>query len=395
MSINNTNLGERRYKVVTTKGVHDVISSDSDNDDHPIKPKVLLGDQFRSDSAHKFRRRAEKVWAVSTKQDESQKLAQESSPEEKVGDTVRLGGSSYFVIDIFEKEIMELGDKVDLNYTKFEKFKVIDGDAPRNHHFYYNQSCCDCGKGNVEREWGGLKRELDSKENQHGSRGVTIFARTYTERKELMRVAITATKGEQSQRLFFFDIKFPKEYPYEAPSFYYHRYNLPLSTHESQKQLRPRLGYGILDVFHHIEEIVLMNTNKSCQHMLDMLKHPLTGFEDFVKGHFRKKGALILQKLMDDDEEFDMETEKDKDMFWKMYIAFEDNRGYCEHLLNNDLKEELKIFKEKECSLNEHYYSSSSTSFSSHSYFPTMINRFDDIQKTSKFHSFWSKFSLL
>ncbi|CAA7016262.1 unnamed protein product [Microthlaspi erraticum] len=185
-----------------------------------------------------------------------------------------------------------------------------------------------------------------------------------------MRVAVT----DQSHSLFFFDLKFPTSYPYEAPRLFYHQYGLPLSTPETQ--LKPKLCYSILDVFLHIEEIVLENTNKSCQQMLDVLKRPLAGFEDFVKGHFRKKGALILRNMM---EEMDMEKERDKNMFWKMYIAFESNKGHCEHILNSDLKEELKKYKEKECSSSSYYY-------------PTITSRFDEVKKTSKYENILSKF---
>lgn len=384
-----TSFYERRYKVMT-KGIDVISSSDSESDDdRACKPRVLLADQFRSNSTHRFRRRAEKVWAREEKvwdreekEDESQKLI----PEEKVGDIVHLGRTNYFIIDIFEKEIMELGDRVDLNFKRFNKFEVVHGDAPRDHHFYnsrccYSSGCCVCVSETVEKEWGILERNLASRE-----KGVRFFVRTYKERKELMRVVVIVTKGDhQSHSLFFFDLKFPTEYPNRAPSFFYHPYGLPLSTPESVKPLRQKLYYNILDVFLHIQELVLMNTNMSCHQMLDILKRPLTGFEDFVIGHFRKKGALILQKTM---EEMDMEKERDRNMFWKMYIAFEDNKAYCEHLLNSELKEELKRFKEKEYSLSDHYSSSST-------YFPTVISRFDDVRQTTKSQNFWNKLSFL
>lgn len=109
----------------------DASSIDSD-DDRAGKPRVLFADKFRSNSADQFMKRAKKVWAVSTsaeeEEDESQKRIPESKPEseeEKVGDIVRFGNDSYFVIDIFEKEIMELGDKVDLNYKRFNKFEAV------------------------------------------------------------------------------------------------------------------------------------------------------------------------------------------------------------------------------------------------------------------------------
>ncbi|KAF8109452.1 hypothetical protein N665_0095s0025 [Sinapis alba] len=379
--------GEISLYKVETKGI-DVINSHSDDNDDLAR--ALPAEHSRSNSDDLYRRRAKKVWTVSTrenKEDEAQKLVAESKPEpeeEKVGDIVRFGRNSYFVVDIFEKEIMELGDRVDLNFKRFNKFEAVDGCSPWDHHFInyrccYSSCCCVCASSNfVEREWGKLQRELEKKD---GSNGVSFFVRTYNERKELMRVAVT----DASHSLFFFDIKFPTEYPYQAPSLFYHPYGLPLSSFETQKLSKASLRYSMLDVFLHIEEIVMMNTNKSCYQMLDMLKHPLNGFEDFVKGHFRKKGAFILRNMM---EEMDLEEERDKNRFFKTYVAFEDNKTYCEHLLNSDLKEELERYKEKECSLSDHYYSSSS------SYFPTITSRFDDIQKTSRYKNFLNKIFL-
>ncbi|KAL1204813.1 putative ubiquitin-conjugating enzyme E2 25 [Cardamine amara subsp. amara] len=364
------------------KGI-DVSSSDSD-DDPAAKASILLRTKFRSRSAHRFMRRAEKVWAVPTteeKEDEPEKPIPE--PGEQVGDIVRFGKSTYFVIDIFEKEIMELGDKVDLNFKRFNKFEAVYGDAPRDHHFYYSSCCyssrcCGCASDNLETEWRTLERDLALKEKK----GVSFFVRTYESRKDLMRVAVTVTDCYQNHSLFFFDLKFPSEYPYRAPRFFYHPYGLPLSTLETQKTLKVKLRYDMLDVFLHIQEIVLMNTNKSCQQMLDVLENPLTGFEDFVKGYFRKKAPLILRNMM---EEMDLEMERERDMFWKMYIAFEDNKAYCEHLLNSDLKAELEKRKEKEYSLSDYGYSSSAN------YYPTNPNWSDDIKKTSKSQDFWSK----
>lgn len=398
-----TNLFEKRDEGMK-KGIDHVSSRDSDDaragidassidsdDDRAGKPRVLFADKFRSNSADQFMRRAKKVWGVSTsaeeEEDESQKRIPESKPEseeEKVGDIVRFGNDSYFVIDIFEKEIMELGDKVDLNYKRFNKFEAVYADAPRDHHFYnyrccYSSCCCVCSSGTVEREWGILERGLASREKK----GVSFFVRTYKERKALMRAAVTVTDCHQNHSLYFFDLKFPTEYPYRAPSFYYHPYGLPLSIPETQKSLREKLHYNILDVFLHIQEIVLMNTNKSCQQMLDMLERPLVGFQDFVKGYFRKKGPLILRNLM---EELDMDKERDKNMFWKMYTAFVDNKAYCEHLLNSDLKAELEKSKEREYTLSDYYYGSSSP------YYPTHTERSDGIKKTSKNQSFFSKY---
>ncbi|CAG7877756.1 hypothetical protein BRARA_E02826 [Brassica rapa] len=365
-------------------------SSNSDTDDDDLtrvlpvqRSRANSGNRYRSSSADLNRRRAAKVRTVSTREKkEESKLEPE---EEKVGDIVRLGRNSYFVVDIFEKEIMELGDKVDLNFKRFNKFEAVDGCCPWDHHFgkyrcCYSSCCCVCSISTVEREWGKLQRELEKRDGS--SSGVSFFVRTYNERKELMRVAVT----DPSHSLFFFDVKFPVDYPHQAPSLFYHSYGLPLSNFETQKLLKAKLDYNILDVFLHIEEIVMNNTNKSCHQMLDTLKRPLNGFEDFVKGHFRKKGAFILKNMI---EEMDLAKERDRNMFFKTYVAFEDNKTYGEHLLNSDLKEELERYKEKECSLSDHYYSSSS------SYFQPITSRFDDIQKTPRYKNFLNKIFLL
>ncbi|CAF1935100.1 hypothetical protein Bca4012_074437 [Brassica carinata] len=359
-------------------------SSNSDTDDDDLT-RVLSVRRPRSNSIDLNRRRAEKVRPVSTREKKEDESESKSTPgEDKVGDIVRFGRNSYFVVDIFEKEIMELGDKVDLNFKRFNKFEAVDGCCPWDHHFSnyrccYSSCCCVCSISNVEREWGKLQRELEKRDGS--SNGVSFFVRTYNERKELMRVAVT----DQSHSLFFFDIKFPTEYPHQAPSLFYHSYGLPLSNYETHTLLKAKIHYNILDVFLLIEEIVMNNTNKSCHQMLDMLKRPLNGFEDFVKGHFRKKGAFILKNMI---EEMDLAKERDRNMFFKTYVAFEDNKTYGEHLLNSDLKEELEGYKEKECS-SDHYYSSSS------SYFQPITSRFDDIQKTPRYKNFLNKIFLL
>ncbi|KAJ4870466.1 hypothetical protein Rs2_47932 [Raphanus sativus] len=341
---------EKQYKVIT-KDI-DMMSSESDDDDQASKSRLLRADQVRSNSLDRFMRRAEKVWAVSTMEKEE---------------------------DESQKPII-----LETNQGPVDERVAVDGGAPSDHHFYNHRCCysscfrlCFCTDIDVEREWVILKRQLDlwEKKKEDGSKRVSFCVRTYRQRKELMRVAATVTNGgDQSHSLLFFDIKFPKRYPYQAPSFFYHTYGLPLSNLGTQKKLRPERRYNVLDVFLHIEEIVMMNTNKSYNQMVDMLKRPLMGFEDFVKGHFRKKGAFILRNMMD---EMDLGNERDnKYMFLKTYIAFEDNKAYCEHLLNSDLKEVLKRFKEKESSASENYNSSSS-------------------QETSRHQNSWSKYSFL
>ncbi|CAH8389767.1 unnamed protein product [Eruca vesicaria subsp. sativa] len=85
---------------------------------------------------------------------------------------------------------MELGDRVDLNLKRFNKFEAIDGSASWDHHFI-NYRCCHpscypvCLISNIEREWGKLHRELEKKDGS--SNGVSFSFRTYNEIKDLIR----------------------------------------------------------------------------------------------------------------------------------------------------------------------------------------------------------------
>ncbi|KAG2305210.1 hypothetical protein Bca4012_064276 [Brassica carinata] len=83
-----------------------------------------------------------------------------------------------------------LGDRVNLNLKRFNKFEAVDGRTPWDHHFINYTCCylscyCVCLISNVEKELGKLQRELKKKEGS--SNGVIFFVRTYNEIKELMR----------------------------------------------------------------------------------------------------------------------------------------------------------------------------------------------------------------
>ncbi|KAJ4875056.1 hypothetical protein Rs2_40074 [Raphanus sativus] len=72
-------------------------------------------------------RRAEKVRIVSDTEKKEDESESKLKPEEDiVGDIVRFGQNSYFVVNIFKKEILELGDRVNLNFKGFNKFEDVD-----------------------------------------------------------------------------------------------------------------------------------------------------------------------------------------------------------------------------------------------------------------------------
>ncbi|TKY71699.1 ubiquitin-conjugating enzyme E2 24 [Spatholobus suberectus] len=100
---------------------------------------------------------------------------------------------------------------LDDSSDQLKQFDVIDNCS--DHHFF------DEGKGlslsqdwvkKVQQEWSILEKNIPE----------TIYVRVFEERMDLMRAAIVGASGTPyHDGLFFFDIRFPPEYPSEPPHF--------------------------------------------------------------------------------------------------------------------------------------------------------------------------------
>ncbi|PON61751.1 Ubiquitin-fold modifier-conjugating enzyme [Parasponia andersonii] len=123
-------------------------------------------------------------------------------------------------------EIEEIEVQAETNYWRFKNFDVLEF-PPFDHHFLYMNSCAKlCGDPNygslkkrILEEWEILEAELPS----------SIFhVRVYKSRVDLMRVAVidekAATNNSYYHGLFFFDVRFPIDYPSKPPKLYYHSY---------------------------------------------------------------------------------------------------------------------------------------------------------------------------
>eukprot|EP00253_Pinus_taeda_P016252 PITA_16252 len=169
----------------------------------------------------------------------------------------------------------------------------------------------------------------------------TIFVRIYEDRMDLLRAVIVGAAGTPYQDgLFFFDIRFPSEYPDIPPLAYYHSGGLRLNpnlykngkvclsllntwTGKGNEVWNP-LSSTVLQLLVSIQGLVL-NDNPyfnepgfekqigsaigeknslaykessfllSCKSMLYVLRKPPKHFEMFVKEHFQKRGHCILR----------------------------------------------------------------------------------------------------
>ncbi|KAJ6799492.1 putative ubiquitin-conjugating enzyme E2 25 [Iris pallida] len=182
----------------------------------------------------------------------------------------------------------------------------------------------------IQQDWKLLENDLPE----------TIYVRAYEERMDLLRAVIIGSAGTPyHDGLFFFDFQFPSDYPYQPPKAHYHSGGLRLNPNlyacgkVCLSLLNTWSGSGcekwnphkstMLQVLVSIQALVLnekpyfnepgyeMTANSqygqksalkynentflySCKTMLYSLRRPPKYFEDFVAGHFRKRGHTIL-----------------------------------------------------------------------------------------------------
>ncbi|XP_020273660.1 putative ubiquitin-conjugating enzyme E2 38 isoform X1 [Asparagus officinalis] len=228
-------------------------------------------------------------------------------------------------------------DEIDLKFKAFKQFDTVQG----NHDHYYanpenvkgiritKKTSKDWAK-RIQHEWKVLEKDLPE----------TIFVRVYEDRMDILRAVIIGPAGTPyHDGLFFFDVYFPPNYPNSPPMVHYHAGGLRLNPnlYACGKVCLSLLGTWsgngcekwnaskstMLQVLVSIQALVLnakpyfnepgfvgsentehgkknsfeYNENTfllSCKTMLYSLRRPPKHFEDFVAGHFRKRGRPIL-----------------------------------------------------------------------------------------------------
>ncbi|KAK9933749.1 hypothetical protein M0R45_020925 [Rubus argutus] len=180
---------------------------------------------------------------------------------------------------------------------------------------------------NIMREWKILDKDLPD----------NIYVRVYDTRVDLLRAVIVGVIGTPYRDgLFFFDIKFPPDYPRHPPKANYRSHGLfinPMigsSGHICWSLLNTWFGWGyerwnptqstILQVLVSLQALVLSDKpyygdlvkpvgpnnihsqswNQhafvcTCKSHLYLLRNPPKNFEDFVADHFRRRAGDILR----------------------------------------------------------------------------------------------------
>ncbi|GAB4830593.1 hypothetical protein Ancab_020359 [Ancistrocladus abbreviatus] len=246
-------------------------------------------------------------------------------------------------------EIEEVEDTIEERFKSFKNFEVITN-PPDDHHFIVSRPAFICFGVNdfederIKEEWEILETSLPN----------SIFVRAYETRMDLLRVAIVGLDGTPySHGLFFFDVLLPNNYPAKPPLLFHRSYGLSLDINSSLQGKNRVLSClkgmenpwnpsksNILQMLGVIQQWMLNVKlyNKKCDEifmlshkaMVSTLQSPPTGFEDFVKGYFRKYSHVILMqwkvKFGNSRVEF-----ANKCFFELLRKAFEANGSYCNH----------------------------------------------------------------
>ncbi|XP_024196231.2 putative ubiquitin-conjugating enzyme E2 38 [Rosa chinensis] len=242
---------------------------------------------------------------------------------------------------------MDHQNSTEMAEPAFKKFDIVS-----DHSDHYYSTVKKHGKGknnngdghsfingstvykNIMREWKILEKNLPD----------TIYVRAYETRVDLMRaVIIGAADTPYQDGLFFFDIKFPPDYPDHPPHVYYRSHGLSLNPnlgsngyiclsllntwigwrserwHLSRSTIlqvlvsiqglvlneRPyynEAGLGFFDrnILRHLTEYRYKTYNAkafvlTCQSTLYLLKNPPKNFESFIAEHFRQRASGILR----------------------------------------------------------------------------------------------------
>ncbi|KAI3755783.1 hypothetical protein L1987_55589 [Smallanthus sonchifolius] len=223
-------------------------------------------------------------------------------------------------------------DEVLRKYQNFKKFDIVEDYSD---HYYSGSSSAMMEPPRnwakkIQEEWRILEKDLPD----------MIFVRVYESRMDLLRAVIIGAEGTPyHDGLFFFDVCFPKNYPYEPPQVHYHSGGLRINPnlyHNGKvclSLLNTWVGYknekwtpGVSTMFQVLLSIqgLILNAkpyfnepgyekssgsvngeNKSLQYnerililslktMVYTMKKPPKHFEDLVIGHFCGRARGIL-----------------------------------------------------------------------------------------------------
>ncbi|PRQ38542.1 putative aminoacyltransferase, E1 ubiquitin-activating enzyme [Rosa chinensis] len=210
------------------------------------------------------------------------------------------------------KQFDIVSDHSDHNYSKEEK----QGQGKKNNKS--GDGDCFTNSGStvykkIMREWKILENGLPD----------TIYVRVYEKRVDLMRAVIVGAAGTPyHDGLYFFDIKFPTNYPNRPPQVHYRSHGLSTNEHLGVNGhiclslLNTWIGWGkerwvpsqstILQVLVSIQAFALnakaeyLSDNEvafinKCISTVYLLRNPPKNFEGFIAGHFRSKAPDILR----------------------------------------------------------------------------------------------------
>ncbi|XP_024196279.1 putative ubiquitin-conjugating enzyme E2 38 [Rosa chinensis] len=210
-------------------------------------------------------------------------------------------------------------------------FKQFDVVMDHSDHQYSDSKCRFIDSTvykKITREWRILEKDLPE----------TIYVRTYETRVDLLRAVIVGAEGTPYEGgLFFFDIKFPDNYPNEPPKVHYRSHGLRLNPNLYEtgyvclSLLNTWFGPGwdssqstILQVLVSIQALVLNDKPyfnepgtgffnrwfgmkdesqiysgdafiSTCKSTLYLLRNPPKNFEAFTADHFRGRASGILR----------------------------------------------------------------------------------------------------
>ncbi|KAI7732989.1 hypothetical protein M8C21_024980 [Ambrosia artemisiifolia] len=220
-------------------------------------------------------------------------------------------------------------------YRNFKKFDIVDDYS--DHHYSGSSSAMTEARlpprnwaKKIQEEWRILEKDLPD----------MIFVRVYESRMDLLRAVILGAEGTPyHDGLFFFDVCFPKTYPYDPPQVHYHSGGLRinpnlyhngkvclslLNTWVGSKNEKWTPGVStVFQVLLSIQGLILnakpyfnepgyerssgsvSGENKSLQYnertltlslktMVYTMKRPPKHFEDLVIGHFCDRARGIL-----------------------------------------------------------------------------------------------------
>ncbi|CAN6338657.1 unnamed protein product [Urochloa humidicola] len=234
---------------------------------------------------------------------------------------------------IEEKTEVEADATSDDKSFHFPQFDVVQ--SPRDHHYLDNMGQGTGGgrkwTKRVQKEWKILENNLPD----------AIYVRAYEDRMDLLRVVIVGASGTPyHDGLFFFDLQLPQSYPAVPPLVNYRSFGLRVNPNlypsgtvclsllntfgGKGTELWSAEASSVLQVVVSIQGLVLnaqpyyneagyaaqvgtpvgrrnelpYSENAyllNLQTMLHLLRRPPTGFEDFVRDHFRRRGQHVFR----------------------------------------------------------------------------------------------------